>query len=163
MVEEATSATVQPQRPAKGCLSHVQNGIQANVQLKDGSDPSDRTEPGVLPLTEMARKFGQRDALIGCDIEGWITRAIPAVVSNSSSEPRVKYVERGIRWDMPNANPAPWADIGIKRAQLGTLSYVAASSAKTRSTSPRSINCSAVSPSNTGSGVAMNRTKPSGV
>ena len=111
----------------------------------------------------MARELGKRDPLIGCDIERRITPAIPAVISDSSSKAAIKYIERRIRGDVSNTNATPWADMRVQSAQLGTPSYVEASSANTFSMSPRSISCKAVRPPNTGSGVAMNCAKPSGV
>jgi hypothetical protein len=162
-VEKAAHTPGQTERTPNTCLTQVGNGVQAKAHFKDGSNYGERTQRGFLPLAEMARELGQRDPLIGCDIEGRITRAIPAVISDSSGKPGIKYVERRIRGDVSNTDTTPWADMRVQPAQLGTPSYVEASSPKTRSMSPRSISCKAVRPPNTGSGVAMNREKPSDV
>lgn len=133
------------------------------MQLEHSPDHRESTKRGVLPLTEMARELGERGPLIGRNVERRITRAIPAVVSDSSSKARIKNVERGVRGDMSIADAGPWANLPFERRQLGTPSYVEASSAKTVSICPRSISCKAVRPPNTGSGVAINCAKPSGV
>ena len=162
-IQEAPLAAAQTECAPNTCLTQVDNGVQAEAHLKDRSDDSERTEGRVLPLTEVARELGERDPLVRGDIEGRITSPIPAVVAEPSSEAGIKYAERRIRGDMSNTDATPWTDVRVQRAQLGTPSYVEASSAKTLSMSPRSISCKAVRPPNTGNGVVMNCAKPSGV
>jgi hypothetical protein len=156
-------SAAQTERAPNRCLAEVENGIQRDMQFKHRSDDRERTQGGVLPLAQMSRELRWRDPLVGGDVERWIARAIPAVITDPSGETSINYAERGIRGDMSNTDAAPWADVRVERALLGTPSYVEASSAKTRSISPLSISCNAVTPPNTGSGVAMNCGKASRV
>lgn len=113
---------MQTKRAPNRCLTQVENGIQHDVQLKDRSDHCQRTQRGVLSLTEMARELREGDPLVGGDVEGRITRAIPAVIPDSSSKAGIKNVEWGIRGNMSNSDATPWAEVRVERAQLGTPS-----------------------------------------
>ena len=106
-VEEAPHSTAQPQCAPNRCLTQVDHGIQRETQLKDRSDHRERTQRGVLPLTEMARELGERDPLVRGDVEGAIAGAIPAVVAEPSSEAGIKYAERRIRGDVLNTDATP--------------------------------------------------------
>ena len=121
-VEEAPHTAAQAQGAPNRCLTQVDNGIQREMQLKDRSDHRERTQRGGLPLTEVAREPGERDALVRGDIEGAIAGAIPAVVAEPASEAGVEYAERRILRDMSNSDATPWVDMRVERAQLGTPS-----------------------------------------
>jgi hypothetical protein len=103
-------------------MPQIDNGIQRDMQLKDRADLGKCTERGVLAFTEMACELGQRDPLVGCDVESGIARAIPAIIPDPSGKTGVEYAERGIRGDMLNADAAPRVDMCVERAQLGTPS-----------------------------------------
>ena len=161
-IEEAPLAAVQVQRDTGVGPSQIEQAFHCDVQLEDRALSRKRAQRRILPLAEVARELCQCNTFVRCEVEGWFPSLVPAIVAHTPSEAGVKNVERRIRWDVPNANAAPRAHQSGEFGQVGTPSYVAASSAKTRSISPRSMSCSAVNPPKTGNGVAMKRAKPSG-
>ena len=138
-IEKATAATVQSERRTRRGLPQIQQSIDMDIQLKYGALDRHRAEHRILPLAEVACELCQCDAFVRSDIEGWISGLVPAIVSDSPGEACVQDIKRRVRRNVPNADAAPRSRESGELAQAGMPSYVAASSAKTRSISPRSM------------------------
>ena len=162
-VQEPPSTTVQAQCRARRGLPQIQQQLYVHLQLRDRALDRQGTQGRMLPLTEVPRELGQGDSCIGGNGEGWIAGPVPPIVADAPGETRVQHPEGRMGGEVPDAHAPPRADVSVQDAQPGTPSYAEASSAKTRSISPRSMSCKAVRPPKTGKGVAMKRANPSGV
>ena len=161
-IEETPRTTIKSQRGACRGLPQIQQEMQVQIEFEDGALDGERTQRRVLSLAEVARELRKCDASVRSEVQGWIANLVPAIVAHAARKAGVKDIEGRVCGDVPNADAAPRPEQSGEIGQLGTPSYVDASSAYTRSIWPRSMSCSAVRPPKTGSGVAMKRANPSG-
>jgi hypothetical protein len=89
----------------------IQERLDLYRQLKERPLHSNWPQSGILALFEVPGELGEDDATVRGDVERRITSAVPAVIPNSPGETSIEDAVWRISRDVPDAHPAPGADV----------------------------------------------------